>query len=92
MDWAFNNSLGYVVGHGGGAATQHNHCTDISWAEAKPGNLAFYPDDSHIRIVVGRSDTGGIMVAHCSSGHDNVVVTDCAVSGFTDIGRPDIFD
>jgi cell wall-associated NlpC family hydrolase len=91
IDWIFNNSLGYVIGHGGGVAMQHSYCKDISWDEAQPGDLAFYPDDSHVGIVVGRSDTGGILVAHCSSGHNNVVITDCAASGFTAIGRPDIF-
>ena len=92
VDWVFHNSLGYVIGHGGGVISQHAYCTDISWEEAQPGDLAFYPDDSHVGIVVGWSDTGGILVAHCSSGHNNVVVTDCADSGFTAIGRPDIFD
>jgi cell wall-associated NlpC family hydrolase len=92
VDWVFNNSLGYVIGHGGGAASQHTYCTNISWEEAQPGDLAFYPDDSHVGIVVGRSDTGGILVAHCSSGHNNVVVSDCAAGGFTAIGRPNIFD
>ncbi|MEA4894671.1 MAG: NlpC/P60 family protein [Oscillospiraceae bacterium] len=92
VDWVFNNSLGYVIGHGGGAATQHTYCTDISWDEAQPGDLAFFSDDSHVGIVVGRNDTGGILVAHCSSGNNNVVVTDGAASGFTAIGRPDIFD
>lgn len=81
-----------MIGHGGGVASQHTHCTDILWNEAQPGDLAFYPDDSHIGIVVGRSDTGGILVAHCSSGSNNMVVTDCAASGFTAIGRLDIFD
>lgn len=92
VDWVFNNSLEYVIGHGGGAASQHTYCTDISWDEAQPGDLAFFSDDSHVGIVVSRSDTDGILVAHCSSGHNNVVVTDCAASGFTAIGRPDIFD
>lgn len=93
-DWAFYNAYdgGYIIGHGGGAASQHTYCTDVSWEEAQPGDLAFYSDDSHVGIVVGRSDAGGLLVAHCSSGHNNVVVTDCANSGFTAIGRPDIFD
>lgn len=25
VDWVFNNSLGYVIGHGGGAASQHGY-------------------------------------------------------------------
>ena len=30
VDWAFNNALGYVIGHGGGAMMQHSDCTDIT--------------------------------------------------------------
>ncbi len=92
VDWIFNNSMDYIIGHGGGVIMQHTYCTDIDWSEAQPGDLAFFPDDSHIGIVVGLSESGGILVAHCSSGQNNVVVTDCAASGFTAIGRPDVFD
>lgn len=92
VDWIFNNSMGYIIGHGGGVIMQHTYCTDIPWSEAQPGDLAFFPDDSHIGIVVGRSADGGVLVCHCSSGQNNVVVTDCAATGFTAIGRPDVFD
>lgn len=30
VDWVFNNALGYVIGHGGGAHSQHTYCKDIS--------------------------------------------------------------
>lgn len=32
VDWVFNNMLGYVIGHGGGASSQHGYCTSISWS------------------------------------------------------------
>lgn len=92
VDWTFNNSLGYIIGHGGGVIVQHQYCTDISQSEAQPGDLAFYPDDSHIGIIVGRNEAGKLLVCHCASGQNNVVVTEFTASGFTAVGRPDIFD
>ena len=92
MDWVFNNSAGIIVGHGGGASSQHTYCTDISASEAQPGDLAFFPDDSHVGIVVGRSDSGGLLVCHCSYSQNNVVVTDYTATGFTALGRPEVFD
>ena len=92
VDWTFNNSLGYIIGHGGGVIMQHRYCTDISQSAAQPGDLAFYPDDSHIGIIVGRNEAGKLLVCHCASGQNNVVITEFSVSGFTAVGRPDIFD
>lgn len=93
VDWIFYNiTVGeYVLGRGGGASAQHSYCTPVSQAEAQPGDLAFYPDDSHVGIVVGRREDGKLLVCHCSSGQNNVVVTEFAASGFTGLGRPDIF-
>lgn len=93
MDWIFYNITGgeYVLGRGGGATAQHSYCTPVSQAEAQPGDLAFYPDDSHVGIVVGRRENGKLLVCHCSSGQNNVVVTEFTASGFTDLGRLDIF-
>lgn len=92
VDWTFNNSLGYIIGHGGGVIMQHRYCTNITQADAQPGDLAFYPDDSHIGIVVGRNEAGKLLVCHCASGQNNVVVTEFSASGFTAVGRPDIFN
>lgn len=93
MDWVFYNITGgeYVLGRGGGATAQHSYCTPVSQAEAQPGDLAFYPDDSHVGIVVARGEDGKLLVCHCSSSQNNVVVTEFAASGFTALGRPDIF-
>ena len=93
MDWIFYNLTGgeYILGRGGGASAQHSYCTPVSQTEAQPGDLAFYPDDSHVGIVVGRREDGKLLVCHCSSGQNNVVVTEFSASGFTDLGRPDIF-
>lgn len=92
VDWAFYNASGgsYVLGHGGGVATQHIYCHPISWSEAQPGDLAFYPDDSHAGIVGGRDESGNLLIIHCASGLNNVVIT--GQSGFGSVGRPMYFD
>ena len=91
VDWVFYNQSGgqYVIGHGGGATAQHSYCTPIAWSDAQPGDLVFYPGDSHVGIVCGFDSSGNIMVIHCASGANNVVVT--GKSGFTSIGRPEYF-
>lgn len=87
-DWVFYNASGgeYILGHGGGAAAQHRYCEQIGWGEAQPGDLVFYPDDSHIGIVGLRDVTGNLLIIHCASGRNNVVITDS--SGFITVGRP----
>lgn len=88
VDWVFYNQSGgsYVIGHGGGATMQHSYCTNISWADAQPGDLVFYPDNSHVGIVGGRDANGELLIIHCASGHNNVVIT--GKDGFTSISRP----
>lgn len=91
VDWVFYNQSGgqYVIGHGGGATAQHSYCTPIAWSDAQPGDLVFYPGDSHVGIVCGFDSGGNIMIIHCASGANNVVVT--GKIGFTSIGRPEYF-
>ena len=88
VDWVFYNATdgGYIIGHGGGAASQHTYCTAISWADALPGDLVFYPDDTHVGIVAGWDENGNILIVHCASGYNNVVIT--GKEGFVSIGRP----
>ena len=91
VDWVFfNQSDGsYVIGHGGGATMQHSHCTNISWADAQPGDLVFYPDNSHVGIVGGWDANGELLIIHCASGYNNVVIT--GLEGFASIGRPQYY-
>ena len=91
VDWVFYNQSGssYVIGHGGGATIQHSYCTDISWADAQPGDLVFYPDNSHVGIVGGRDANGELLIIHCASGYNNVVIT--GKEGFTSVGRPQYY-
>lgn len=89
VDWVFNNSLSYVIGHGGVAASQHDHCKPISWSEAQPGDLVFYPGDTHVGVFVGKNSNGDPLIIHCASSQNNVVLT--GLQGFVSIGRPDCF-
>jgi len=91
VDWVFYNASGgsFVMGRGGGAASQHSYCAPISWAEVRPGDLVFYLDDSHVGIVCGFDRRGNVQIIHCAAGYNNVVVT--GKSGFTAAGRPDYF-
>ena len=88
VDWVFYNVSdgAYVIGHGGGASAQHSYCTAITWAEARPGDLAFYPGDSHVGIICGFGESGEVRIIHCAKSADNVVIT--GKSGFTTVGRP----
>ena len=91
VDWVFYNVTNgsYIIGHGGGAMSQHNYCTPISWDDALPGDLVFYPDDVHVGIVGGRDANGDLLIIHCASSYNNVVITE--KEGFTSIGRPDYY-
>ena len=91
VDWAFYNATGgsYIIGHGGGATMQHSYCTAISWSDAQPGDLVFYPDNSHVGIICGRDEDSSLLVIHCASGANNVVIT--GTSGFISVARPDYF-
>lgn len=91
VDWVFYNVTGgeYIIGHGGGATMQHNYCTEISWDEALPGDLVFYPGDEHVGIVGGRDENGELLIVHCAFSQDNVVITE--KSGFVSIARPNYY-
>lgn len=91
VDWTFYNATNgsYYPGRGGGATTQHSYCTNISWNDAQPGDLVFYPDDSHVGIVGGKDADGNLLIVHCSGGANGVVITGAA--GFTSVARPECF-
>ena len=91
VDWTFYNATNgnYYPGRGGGAAMQHSYCRNISWSDAQPGDLVFYPDDSHVGIVGSKDADGNLLIVHCSGGANGVVITGSA--GFTAVARPDCF-
>ncbi len=88
VDWVFYNVSGgkYILGHGGGAQAQHGYCERISWEEAQPGDLVFYPRDTHVGIIGGVDEDGNIQIIHCESVNNNVIVS--GIMGFTSVGRP----
>lgn len=91
VDWAFYNATGgeYVIGHGGGATMQHSYCTPVRWEDAQIGDLAFYPDDEHVGIICGRDKHGSILIVHCASSYNRVVIT--GKEGFVSVGRPQYY-
>ena len=50
----------------------------------------FYPDLGHVGIAAGKDSGGNILVIHCASSQNNVVVT--GLQGFTKIGRPVLYN
>ena len=93
VTWVFINATGdpayaNVIGHG--ARNQYGKCRKISWGEAQPGDLVFYPDLGHVGIVAGKDEKGELLVVHCASSQNCVVVT--GRGGFTKIGRPRLYE
>ena len=88
VDWVFYNATdgAYYPGHGGGAIMQHRSCAPVSWEDAQPGDLAFYPDDSRVGIAAGRDEDGELLIIHCASGYNNVVIA--GREGFSSAGNP----
>lgn len=88
VDWVFYNASGgtYIIGHGGGVTSQHAYCAEIPWSEAQPGDLAFYPDNSHIGIVGGWDENGNLQIIHCTASVNGITIS--GKSGFSAVGRP----
>ena len=93
ITWFFINAMGdssyaNVIGHG--ARNQYGRCEKISWSEALPGDLFFYPDLGRVGIIAGKDGNGNLLVVHCTSSQNSVVVT--GLQGFTKIRRPICFE
>ena len=86
VTWSFINSGFNASQIGHGTQGQIAKCSRISWSNAQAGDLAFYGDLSHVGIVAGKDAAGNILVIHCSSGNNNVVIT--TNSGFGFAARP----
>ena len=89
VTWSFINSGFSVNSIGHGTQGQIAKCSRISWSNAQAGDLAFYGDLSHVGIVAGKDAAGNILVIHCSSGNNNVVIT--TNSGFGFAARPSCY-
>lgn len=93
MTWVFINatkdsSYANVIGHG--ARNQYGKCEKISWSKVLPGDLVFYPDLGHVGIVAGKDEKEGLLIIHCASSQNTVVVT--GLQGFAKIGRPILYN
>ena len=86
VTWSFINSGFNASAIGHGTQGQIAKCSRISWSNAQAGDLAFYADLSHVGIIAGKDTDGNILVIHCSSGRNNVVIT--TNSGFGFAARP----
>ena len=86
VTWSFINSGFNASSIGHGTQGQITKCSRISWSNAQAGDLAFLSDLSHVVIVAGKDADGNILVIHCSSGRNNVVIT--TNSGFGFAARP----
>ena len=86
VTWSFINSGFSANSIGHGTQGQIAKCSRISWSNAQAGDLAFYGDLSHVGIIAGKDAAGNILVIHCSSGRNNVVIT--TNSGFGFAARP----
>ncbi len=90
VTWAFNNSgMGYAVGHG--TYGQRDASVQVTVSTVQAGDLCFLPSYSHVGIVVGKDTSGNILVIHCSSGANNVVISTASSVGFTIFRRPNCY-
>ena len=90
VTWAFNNSgMGFAVGHG--TMGQKAVSTQVTASTVQAGDLAFLPSYSHVGIVVGNDTNGNILVFHCSSSANNVVLSTASSVGFTVFRRPNCY-
>jgi len=99
VSWVFINAAGTADALetiGNGSSNQWNKCKAVSWDDALPGDVAWLyvpgsEDVNHVGVVVGTDADGDLLVAHCSSSRNNVVVTKARDSGFRYIRRPTAF-
>ena len=83
LDWVLKNVSLPSDGHW----YINRNLTAGSTANAKPGDFALYPDSSHIGVVVGWNEAGKLLICHCASGQNNIVITEFSASGFTAVGK-----
>jgi cell wall-associated NlpC family hydrolase len=84
VEWVYANSgfsASTVINDlGVGTVYQWPNSYSVSPDDMLPGDLAFKQSSSasgtnHVGVIVGRDINGTLMVAHCSSAYNNVVVT-----------------
>lgn len=91
VSWAAATAQGDSAAYdraGEGVRAQYALCKPTAVPCA--GDLAFFPDLSHVGIVLGRDREGTLWVVHCSASLGGVVVTPASV-GFFLYGIPIFF-
>lgn len=96
VSWVFINTGLPIETIGHGTTAQWNASSSIPENSVMPGDLAFLAAPgtrkvNHIGIVVSKEANGNILVAHCSSGANNVVITTAESVGFLYYRRPAVF-
>ena len=92
--WSYYNGLGGTDGGIGNHTTpQWNGSAMVDSAAAQPGDMVFYNspaagDQNHIGVVIGKNTDGSLLVAHCSSSQNGVVVGEAWSSGFKYVRSP----
>ena len=65
----------------------------VGGADAVPGGVGCWADLCHGGVVAGRGEGGGLLVLHCCYSLGGVVCSSGAkAAGFTDLGRPSLFE
>ena len=95
VSWAAVTAAGDMDAYaavGDGVREQYALCAPICWEDAQPGDLLFFPDLSHVGIVVGEGADGALLAVHSSRSLGGVVLShDAQETGFTLAGRPALF-
>lgn len=96
ISWAAVNAAETVKAYdmmGEGVRAQYANCSAVPWEDARPGDLTFFPDLSHVGVVVGKNADGTLRVVHSSKTYGGVVLSeDAALIGFTSVGRPNLYN
>ena len=76
---------------GDGTYGQRDRSTLVLTSTVQAGDLAFLPSYSHVGIVAGQDISGNVLVIHCSSSANNVVLATASRVGFTVLHRPNCY-
>jgi len=89
--WCFNqigvspDILGYS------SSSQWDCSLPIEWADAQPGDLAFFclpgTGAQHVGLIVGTDEAGQPLVVHCNAGNNNITIDGAYDVGFLYVRR-----
>lgn len=90
IGWVFAQAYGGYRCTQGAANQYNNWCSHISWSDAKPGDLVFFADLSHVGVVAGKGSDGTMIIIHCSVGAGGVTIGSYRQdnNAFCLVGRP----